>query len=26
MTWFAAAAHEIPQELADFGIFINVGA
>jgi len=25
MTWFAAAAHEIPQELADFGIFINVG-
>jgi zinc and cadmium transporter len=25
MTWFAAAAHEILQELADFGMFIHGG-
>ncbi len=25
MTWLAAAAHEIPQELGDFGVLIHGG-
>ncbi len=25
VTWFAAAAHEVPQELGDFGILVNSG-
>lgn len=25
VTWFAAAAHEVPQELGDFGVLVNGG-
>jgi zinc and cadmium transporter len=25
MTWFAAAAHEVPQELGDFGVLVHGG-